>query len=173
MAAITRIVRVRSFDVYSLPRSAFFEALMSCGTRMTLKTPPASSMKMIVGIVFDFSKMSATYVVEPIAMASIAVRTNPRTREMRVPDAMRATALPRRADAPSRVSLARSGVVCAVEVVVLSELMRLDYLSSHFGDSAFVEEGESAREFDERNPGDVDGFVIGVVFDGEFAAGRD
>lgn len=64
---------------------------------------------------------------------------------MRVPDAMRATAFPRRADAPSRVSLARSGVVCPVEVVVLSELMRLDYLSSHFGDSAFVEEGESAR----------------------------
>ncbi len=57
---------------------------------MTLKMPPARSMKMIVGMTFAFSKMSAMVVLAPMATASNAVRMNPSTRETMVPEAMRA-----------------------------------------------------------------------------------
>src|SRR5699024_2625663 len=66
---------------------------------------------MTLGIVLAVSNTSATNAVEPIAMASSEVRTNPSTREMMVPAAMSAEAFAAR-ERDREASLG-SGLACS------------------------------------------------------------
>src|SRR5699024_12395207 len=66
---------------------------------------------MTLGMVFAVSNTSATSAVFPIAIASREVRTNPRTREMTVPEAMTADA--RAANDREREASLGSGLSCS------------------------------------------------------------
>src|SRR3954470_1569385 len=82
--------KVRSRLVKSWPPSSWFLiARTSCGTSTVLKTPPASRMYRLFGIVFAAVKMSPRSAV-PMAAASRAIRTNPSRRDSTVPAAITA-----------------------------------------------------------------------------------
>lgn len=103
--------------------------------------------------------MSPTVVVAPRATVMRKVLTKPRILETRVPAAM--IALERALERATR---------CPVCLVGGGELVD-DVFAGYLCDTSFVGEGEFPAEVVDVDPGDIYGFVVGVVFGGETAAG--
>src|SRR5438445_9259332 len=132
---------------------------MICGTRIVLKTPPATSRKIRFGRLFALTNVSVTVEPRPRAKTRSSERRKPSTRESSVPTAMIALDL-------------ASDAAPALDAITRPSLQQMlgENLPGQVRDTTLIGEGQAARELRDGNPRDIDGLLIRVVLDGQLAA---